>query len=212
MAAVLGMPADLRVKFRWFSSVSARSRGDVSPLRPARSSWSRRRQPVQGEDCVAGGHDRPVDRMAWVVAGFERLEHRRCPVCHVLGCGQAGPPRDVLTPRGGICVPGSIGWPAASASRCVQVRGTTWTRSYPPPPVSSQRPSARSWVSAWIAAWAARCASMLSSRLASGSSRCVSQPCWLTSTCGRNAAAAAGRSRGRRAASCHRRSRRAARH
>jgi hypothetical protein len=45
-----------------------------------------------------------------------------------------------------------IGWPAASASRCVQVRGTIWTRSYPPTPVSSQRPPARSWASAWIAA------------------------------------------------------------
>src|SRR5690242_10387642 len=33
--------------------------------------------------------------------------------------------------RPGVCVPGSTGWPAASASRCVQVRGTTWTRSYP---------------------------------------------------------------------------------
>jgi hypothetical protein len=44
--------------------------------------------------------------------------------------------------RPGVCVPGSIGWPAASASRCVQVRSTTWTRSYPTAPVSSQRPPA----------------------------------------------------------------------
>jgi hypothetical protein len=95
--------------------------------------------------------------------------------------------------RLGVCATGLIGWPAASASRCVQVRGTTWTRSDPPPPVSSQRPPARSWARAWIAAWAARCASMLSSRRASGSRRCVSAPpCWLTRICGRNRASSGG--------------------
>jgi hypothetical protein len=34
---------------------------------------------VQRHDCVAGGHDRPVDGMARVVAGLERLERRGCP-------------------------------------------------------------------------------------------------------------------------------------
>jgi len=37
----------------------------------------------------------------------------------------------------GVARPGSTGRPAATASRCVQVRGTTWTSAYPPPPVSS---------------------------------------------------------------------------
>src|SRR5271166_4227895 len=63
--------------------------------------WSQRHQTVQGEDRVARGHDGPVDRLAWVVAGLERLEPGRCPLCHVLGCGQAGSPCDVLTPRAG---------------------------------------------------------------------------------------------------------------
>ena len=44
---------------------------------PGRSSGGRSHghQPVPGEDRVAGGYDRPVDRIAWAVAGPERLEH-----------------------------------------------------------------------------------------------------------------------------------------
>jgi hypothetical protein len=38
--------------------------------------WSEWHQPVQGKDRVAGGHDRPVDRIRRVVAGLERLERR----------------------------------------------------------------------------------------------------------------------------------------
>ena len=53
---------------------------------PTRTSPSQRHQPVQREDRLAGGHDRPVDRLAWVVAGLERLELGRCPVGHPLRC------------------------------------------------------------------------------------------------------------------------------
>ena len=82
----------------------------AADLRPERSPWPssllgdrwlQRHQPVRGEDRLASGHDGPVDRFVWVVAGFERLEHRRCPVCHALGCGQAGSPLNVVPPRGG---------------------------------------------------------------------------------------------------------------
>jgi hypothetical protein len=34
---------------------------------------------MEGEDRVAGGHDRPVDRMARVVAGLEWLEYCGSP-------------------------------------------------------------------------------------------------------------------------------------
>ena len=74
---------------------------------------------IQAPTAAPGGHDCPVD---WI------------------GCSRHG---------AGVGVRGSIGWPAASASRCVQVRGPTRSGSYPPPPVSSQRPPARSWASAW---------------------------------------------------------------
>ena len=39
----------------------------------------------------------------------------------------------------GVCTRGSIGCPAASASRCVQVRATTWSGSYP---AAGQQPAA----------------------------------------------------------------------
>ncbi len=48
---------------------------------------------------------------------------------------------------------------------------------------------------------ARRCASTLSSRWASGSSRWLSQPCWLTSTSGRNERSSGGTTASRRAAS-----------
>ena len=107
------------------------------------SFWSQRHQPVQREHRVAGGHNRLVDRMAWVVAGLERLELRGCS--SVMYSGAARPVRRATWSRhaAGVGVPGSIGWPAASARRWVQVRGTTWTSSYPPPPAPGHRPDAR---------------------------------------------------------------------
>jgi hypothetical protein len=53
-----------------------------------------------GEDRVAGGPDRLVNRMAWVVAGLERLEHRGCGLGHVPGCGHAdAPPVSAVQPN-----------------------------------------------------------------------------------------------------------------
>src|SRR5215813_10572793 len=87
----------------------------------------------------------------------------------------------------GTSAAGSIGSPEATASRCVHDRGTTCTSWYPPPPVSSHLPPATSCASSCTMSWARRWPSTLSSRLASGSSRWLSQPCWLTSTSGLNA-------------------------
>src|SRR6202035_4638989 len=70
------------------------------------------------------------------------------------------------------------------ASRCVQVLGTTWTSAYPPPPVEIQRPSHSAGASSCTISCACRCPSTLSARCASGSSRWLSHPCWLTSTVG----------------------------
>ena len=62
-----------------------------------------------------------------VVAGLERLELRGCS--SVMYSGAARPVRRATWSchAAGVGVPGSIGWPAASARRWVQVRGTTWT-------------------------------------------------------------------------------------
>ena len=89
----------------------------------------------QREDRPPGGADRAVQPA--VAAGHPGSGLRRAcprPSC----CGSS--PRAAAaragrrsTPAGSRCR-GSIGSPVASASRCVQVRGTQRTRPYPPPP------------------------------------------------------------------------------
>ena len=92
----------------------------------------------------------------------------------------------------GTTASGSIGRPAAIATRCVHDRGTTSTTAYPPPPSATHRPSAYSCARSWQASCTARCASSYTARCASGSSKCVSAPCCVTSTCGRKSASSSG--------------------
>ena len=99
-----------------------------------------------------------------------RLEHRRCPFGHLLGCGQAGAPLDILPPPGRGLPPGQ--WAGlrlrrAGGSICGARRGPGHTHRRPRP---GQRPPAWPWASAWITAWAACCPSILSCRRTSGPS------------------------------------------
>src|SRR5438094_2462429 len=112
----------------------------------------------------------------------------------VIRVGALSPVRPAASARqaAGTGSAGSTGSPEATASRCVHDLGTTWTSWYPPPPVSSHLPPAPSCARSCTMSWARRWPSTLSSRLASGSSRWLSQPCWLTSTSGLNARSSGG--------------------
>ncbi len=90
-----------------------------------------------------------------VVAHLPRAPPQRA----VLGRQVAHPPRagtpghalDVGSPVLGDLRGRLSGTCAAMAVRCVHVRGTTSTTSYPPPPSATHLPSQTSWASRWSA-------------------------------------------------------------
>ena len=78
----------------------------------------------------------------------------RRAIGHPFGGVFTGPAGSQLRQADGTGCAGSTGSPDATASRWVQVRGTTRTSSYPPPPVSSHRPPAISCASSCSMSWA----------------------------------------------------------
>ena len=88
-----------------------------------------RHQSVLGENGHPGGHDRLIHRVRRVVTGFEAPYRASDP--SVIRSGARRPVRPAAYSRqpAGVHAAGSIGRPAASASRCVQVLGTTCRRS-----------------------------------------------------------------------------------
>jgi len=75
-----------------------------------------------------------------VAADILRAEIQKIPGAVDIGLSSKGqkPELEIALNRG---VAGSMGSPVTIASRCAQARGTASTSAYPPPPVTTQRPS-----------------------------------------------------------------------
>ena len=112
--------------------------------RPASVTGIVRVQPEQREAGAAGRADRAVQpglatrhpcvdmRLLPAALAHRRRQRRRAPRARAACAAHAAGIRRLRRHR----------TPLASASRCVQVRGTQRTRPYPPPPKATQRPPA----------------------------------------------------------------------
>lgn len=106
---------------------------------------------MSGEEAPQGNAARRVATIAWSrrSAGsypdshpFQDTGHR--PSVIRMGANCRVRAKTSCRQLSGITVSGSMGRPAATATRCVHDRGTTSTTAYPPPPNATHRPSAYS--------------------------------------------------------------------
>ena len=150
-----------------------------------------RHQPVLGEDSRPGDHDGPVDRIGRVVPGLKPRDLRLVSLGHHLGCVLAGTAGRVLAPLGRDA---RAGVDRASGRLRQQMRPGPGDNVKHVTASSGQEPAGAGHLVGQGVDRGVRDPLRVDRQpqAASGSSQWLSQPCWLTRICGRNARSSGG--------------------